>query len=179
MGARYFASAWLHPEEVTHAKQQESQERISKKLTILGSVLPRRFHSLISSLQADLHHLYSPVYPQVLTHGDLCEMNILVMPETGQISGIVDWADARWKDDENRGQLEEEFWRLFWDAVDVDRNGLKDQLERAVRVARDIGVLLRHGFSWDEGIYEGPVSATDTNSMRYFDALLLSTKQMT
>ena len=33
--------------------------------------------------------------PLVLTHGDHCEMNILVDPEDGNIMGIVDWAEAR------------------------------------------------------------------------------------
>ncbi|EFR03713.1 hypothetical protein MGYG_06710 [Nannizzia gypsea CBS 118893] len=196
--SRYFTSAWLHPEHVTQAKRQESQEHVSRKLSILSSVLPQRFHTLISSLQADLPQLYSPAYPQVLTYGDLCEMNILVMPETGRISGIVDWAEASilpfgtelwglenmlgsmgsqgWKHDENRGKLEEEFWRLFWGTIDVEeREGLKGRLGRTVRVARGIGILLRHGFTWDEGVHERPISAADTNSLRYLDAFLLST----
>jgi Ser/Thr protein kinase RdoA (MazF antagonist) len=32
--------------------------------------------------------------PWVLTHQDLSGMNILVDPDTGHITGVVDWADA-------------------------------------------------------------------------------------
>ncbi|KAI1979099.1 hypothetical protein LOZ53_000367 [Ophidiomyces ophidiicola] len=92
--SRYFASAWLHPQDVPQAKRKENQEQISKKPFVLNSALPPRYCTLISSLQADLHQLYSPIYPQVLTHGDLNARNTLVMPVTGQISGLVDWAEA-------------------------------------------------------------------------------------
>ncbi|KAI1912747.1 hypothetical protein LOZ61_003185 [Ophidiomyces ophidiicola] len=94
MVLQYFASAWLHPQDVPQAKRKENQEQISKKLFVLNSALPPRYCTLISSLQADLRQLYSPIYPQVLTHGDLNAMNTLVMPVTGQISGLVDWAEA-------------------------------------------------------------------------------------
>jgi len=33
-------------------------------------------------------------HPVVLTHGDLNEMNILVDPASGRITGVVDWAEA-------------------------------------------------------------------------------------
>ncbi|KAI1941940.1 hypothetical protein LOZ66_001421 [Ophidiomyces ophidiicola] len=195
--SRYFASAWLQPQYVPQAKRQENQEQISKKLYILNSALPPRYCTLISSLQADLHQLYSPIYPQVLTHGDLNAMNTFVMPVTGQISGLVDWAEASilsfgmglygleimlgnmdsqgWKYNENRRELEEEFWRLFWDAVDGEKVGPKRQLWSTIKVARELGILLWYGFAWDEGIHERPVSATDTISIRYIDTFLLST----
>lgn len=142
---------------------------ISNQLSALASDLPLRFRAVISSLKVGLDQLYSPVYPQVLTHGDLCQLTILLMPETGSISGIVDWAEASilpfgmvlygldsflgnmgsggWRYDESREILEEKFWRLFWNAADIEGVGLKDQLEETVRMARDIGVFLKYGFA--------------------------------
>ncbi|KAK8850934.1 Tudor domain-containing protein 15 [Apiospora arundinis] len=32
--------------------------------------------------------------PFVLTHGDISESNILVDPDDGRITGIIDWAEA-------------------------------------------------------------------------------------
>lgn len=34
------------------------------------------------------------LYPVVLAHGDLNEMNILVDPDIGGITGVVDWPGA-------------------------------------------------------------------------------------
>ncbi|SEG77797.1 Ser/Thr protein kinase RdoA involved in Cpx stress response, MazF antagonist [Nonomuraea solani] len=36
--------------------------------------------------------------PLVLVHGDIAPQNLLVAPETGRLSGIVDWGDAQWAD---------------------------------------------------------------------------------
>ncbi|MEV3986169.1 aminoglycoside phosphotransferase family protein [Nonomuraea sp. NPDC049758] len=36
--------------------------------------------------------------PSVLIHGDIAPQNLLVSPETAQLTGIVDWGDAEWAD---------------------------------------------------------------------------------
>ncbi|MGN9844330.1 phosphotransferase family protein [Nonomuraea sp. H19] len=36
--------------------------------------------------------------PLVLVHGDIAPQNLLVSPETAQLTGIVDWGDAHWAD---------------------------------------------------------------------------------
>ena len=36
--------------------------------------------------------------PRVLIHGDLAPQNLIVDPETGRFTGIVDWGDAEWAD---------------------------------------------------------------------------------
>ncbi|WEW59601.1 hypothetical protein PRK78_005075 [Emydomyces testavorans] len=196
--SRFFSLAWLHPQTVTPAELQEGRRTVSEKLTVLASALPPRFHTAISHAQKNLDQLYSPLYPQVLTHGDLCELNTLIMPDTGCISGLIDWAEASilpfgmalyglnnflggmssegWKYDENREKLEAEFWQHFWNTVDIEGIGLKTHLEKPVRTARDLGVLLRYGFVWENGLYERPASEMDTNTdnIRYLDALLLA-----
>jgi hygromycin-B 7''-O-kinase len=39
-----------------------------------------------------------PDPPQVLLHGDIAPQNLLISPDTAQLTGIVDWGDAQWAD---------------------------------------------------------------------------------
>lgn len=45
--------------------------------------------------RAELPLLFTSKNPLVLSHGDLCEMNIFVQPNTGHMTGIVDCDEAR------------------------------------------------------------------------------------
>ena len=46
-------------------------------------------------MRKDLPSLFSDALPFVLSHGDLNVMNLLINPETGNITGIADWAESR------------------------------------------------------------------------------------
>ena len=61
---------------------------------LLSKSLPERYHDTILRLAKSADGLFSS-YPLVLTHSDLCELNIIVDPETGHINGIIDWANAK------------------------------------------------------------------------------------
>ncbi len=56
----------------------------------LANTLPERFLPAVAEVQASLPALLDGRYPAVLTHGDLNEMNILVDPDSGKITGVVD-----------------------------------------------------------------------------------------
>ena len=60
----------------------------------LADTLPKRFLPAVAEIQATLPALLDGCYPVVLTHSDLNEMNILVNPESGEITGVVDWSDV-------------------------------------------------------------------------------------
>lgn len=60
----------------------------------LLDALPERFLPAITKVQAALPSLLDGCYPVVLTHGDLNKMNILIDPNNGEITGIVDWSSA-------------------------------------------------------------------------------------
>ena len=45
--------------------------------------------------RAELPLLFTSKNPSILSHGDLCEMNIFVEPDTGHMTGIVDHDEAR------------------------------------------------------------------------------------
>lgn len=48
--------------------------------------------STLSRLISCLPSLFSPDYPQVLTHGDFSVTNILLDEDSFEITGIVDWS---------------------------------------------------------------------------------------
>jgi len=124
------------------------------------------------------------VVPVVLTHGDLLPSNIMVDEETWAVNGYVDWAEAEWLPFgvgiyglehllsyvdgdagrplvvfyEQADQLRKHFWAVLERLVpDVSETTVRE----AVLVARDVGVLLWHGFAWDDGRIDRVVNAVD------------------
>lgn len=49
----------------------------------------------ICDVRQNLPLLFRSEYPFVLHHGDLLENNFHVEPESGHITGVVDWAEAQ------------------------------------------------------------------------------------
>jgi hypothetical protein len=100
----------------------------------------------------------------VVNHDDLLEMNIHVDEDTGRITGIVDWADAkvapfgtslggletlvgvqtasRWLFHAHHEMLRTRFWETFYDMV----GSLGCEDKRAIEVGRLLGLFRTHGF---------------------------------
>ncbi|KAK9847709.1 hypothetical protein MYU51_018331 [Penicillium brevicompactum] len=119
----------------TTGRRYQDLHEIDEKFNVLAQFLPPRFESRLVSIRRDLPSLFLGALPFVLCHGDLCEMNMLIDPTTGEITGIVDWAEARilpfgfslwgfenvlgymdskgWHYYDNRGELESLFWKIF------------------------------------------------------------------
>lgn len=174
-------------EEPHHS--DDSLVHLQDKLDILLRELPSRFTDVITKTREELPNLFIPTYPLVLTHGDLCEMNIMVNPEAGGITGIIDWAEAKvlpfgmslwgvqnmlgfmdssgWHYHENSSQLETLFWEVFHRNV----GAISSDDQQAIKIAERAGLLLRYGFTWEDGVLERPVSGEDS-SIRYLDAFL-------
>ncbi|KAI0965336.1 hypothetical protein F4678DRAFT_453133, partial [Xylaria arbuscula] len=115
-------------------------------------------------------------------------MNILIHPETGSITGIIDWAEARtlpfgfslwgfenvlgymdfkgWHYFDNRHELEIIFWKTFR----TEANNFSDDL-RLVQVARMAGLFCRYGLVLDGKGYKNGVDESDLSSFAYLDAL--------
>lgn len=126
----------------------------------------------------------------VLTHSDLNEMNILVDPCSGKITGVVDWPGAsiqpfgftlyalenalgsmgsngwRWFDDVDN--LRGAFWRAF-----REQTGLSEPQTRLVKLAAKAGILIRYGTAYDSG-FSGMIGVRDPDDedFRYLDALV-------
>lgn len=105
--------------------------------------------------------------PSVLTHSCLSEIDIFVDPETGSVTGIVDWAEARilpfgfggfenilghmsykgWHYYDNRAELE----GVFWETVLAETGGGPSEGElQLIRTERMAGLLCRYGFVWND-----------------------------
>ncbi|KAJ5614031.1 hypothetical protein N7528_007685 [Penicillium herquei] len=93
----YFARCWSSPQpvdcQVQNGVQEELHRRLTKvKSTHCESVLP---HATILELERSLPVLFQQTYPQVLTHNDLSQTNILVNEKTYEITGLIDWSLAK------------------------------------------------------------------------------------
>ncbi|KAL7806370.1 hypothetical protein V8C44DRAFT_200796 [Trichoderma aethiopicum] len=157
----------------------------------LAKALPSRFLPIITEIQTALPPLFDWSYPMVLTHGDLNEMNILVNPHTGEITGIVDWAEASiqpfgfalyalenclgsmgpdgWKWFDDADGLRNAFWQRFTEVA-----GLSETQRNLVELAGKAGILLRYGTAYDAG-FSGMLGVRDpmVDDFSYLDALLL------
>ncbi|KAH0845404.1 hypothetical protein FOPE_12545 [Fonsecaea pedrosoi] len=158
-----------------------------QKFDLLSQALPSRFTENLRRVRAELSLLFTSTHPLVLSHDELCEMNIFVDPNTGHVTGIIDWAetsilpfgislwafenilgymDSRgWHYYNNRDKLEDLFWQTFEEAV----GGISETDRQAIRVARMAGFFLRYGFVWEDGVREIPAKESDSD-LRYLDA---------
>ncbi len=113
----------------------------------LADVLPKRFLPAVIEVQATLPSLLDGCYPVVLTHADFNEMNILINPSSGEITGVVDWSSASiqpfgfalyalenalgimrndgWKWYGNADDLRVAFWRAFREQTGLPEPRLK------------------------------------------------------
>ncbi len=135
----------------------------------------------------ELQLLFAHTYPLVLTHDDLCEMNILVDPDSGHITGIIDQAKAKilpfgislWGFQNIIGYMDSQGWHyysnyyalksLFWQTFETVVGGVSEIERHTIRIARIAGFFLRYGFVQEDGVRERPVKELD-DSLRYLDA---------
>ncbi|KAK8182324.1 hypothetical protein BC567DRAFT_174988, partial [Phyllosticta citribraziliensis] len=144
------------------------------KLRQLSAHLPsRRLRSAARRTLAALPLLR--LLPLALNHGDVVPGNVMAATDGCGMAGLVDWAEAevgawgvplyglefllgfvgrgegaaawRWTYYSCAGELR----RLFWREIKRRIVELAPSLMQAIRVARDVGVLLWFGFAWEEG----------------------------
>ncbi|KAJ5459437.1 hypothetical protein N7530_011381 [Penicillium desertorum] len=169
--ARYFARCWATPQPMEHQTRVECQAEISHRLAVLkaspSAAVPI---SIISELETVLPLLFACEYPQVLMHGDFSKTNILVNPDTYEITGIVDWSLAAvqpfgieldclflmtgymglsgWHDYTCRPRLWEAFWTEFWAVSGIEDDGglRRENVRSTAEKAAKIGAILRYAF---------------------------------
>ena len=141
---------------------------IHPRLMSLCEDLPVRFRTSARHILANLHRIEA--LPWVLTHGDIVAANIMVNPSSGALTGLVDWAEAEilpfgvciYGLEEILGQLTpagfqyrpdaQELRVLFWAELESNIPALRrSHVQEAVKLARDLGVLLWHGIAFDDG----------------------------
>ncbi|KAJ9638271.1 hypothetical protein H2199_006958 [Coniosporium tulheliwenetii] len=129
--------------------------------------------------------------PVVLAHGDVVTSNIMVDAASGRLCGLVDWAEAEYLPfgmclyglEYLLGYLArspvkgfryytcaETLRQAFWEEVCecVPELRCSKGLRSAVELSRDVGVLLWHGFAWDDGAIERVVNAEDDDEELMF-----------
>ncbi|KAK3323210.1 hypothetical protein B0T19DRAFT_442706 [Cercophora scortea] len=191
--ARFFAQSWMGAQHVqtSHHDATASLSEFKHKIQLLSQSLPQRYAHGLAKVSQHLPSLFSGALPFVLTHGDLCEMNILIHPDTGNITGIVDWAEATilpfgfalwslenlfgfmdskgWHYFDNRRELEGLFWRTFM----LEARAVSDEQLRLIRLARMAGLFCRYGLIVDGKAMKGMVGPSDLSSIGYLDAFCL------
>jgi len=167
---------------------------IEQRLRWLESGLPTPARRVLARrCRTDLQNGGLDVLPVVLTHGDLLPSNIMVDSKTWKISGMVDWAEAEYLPfgmslycvDHLLGRLQgpnkfvwydsaTELRAVFWGALWKRIPRLDDQVvQKAVRLARDIGVLLWHGIAFDDGRIDRVVEVgQDDEELAYLSAFV-------
>ncbi|OCK81609.1 hypothetical protein K432DRAFT_381198 [Lepidopterella palustris CBS 459.81] len=112
--------------------------------------------------------------PVILNHGDIVPSNIMLDPSTGELIGLVDWAEAEWLPfgtclyglEHLLGWLDlgtsdarpqfvyydraEQLREVFWEELRIQIPEVMRWID-SVMLARDIGILLWFGYAWDEG----------------------------
>ena len=192
---RFFAASWKHSQKKPLNVVEAIHHDYQQKFDILSRALPFRFadrpwlwHVLHTrNVRAELSLIFKSTYPLVLSHDDLCEMNIFVNPNTGHITGIIDWSEARilpfgislWGFENILGYMDSQGWHyynnhrklenLFWQTFEEIVGGVSEADRQVIRVARMAGFFLRYGFVWEDGVREIPAKEPDS-VLRYLDA---------
>ncbi|KAK8137758.1 hypothetical protein PG984_001138 [Apiospora sp. TS-2023a] len=165
------------------------------RLEMVASTLPERFRRLTTRLLPALPSIDG--LPWTLSHGDFLPSNILVDRQTGETSGLLDWAEAEWLPfgvgmyglEELLGEVRsgqftyypeaDKLRSLFWSEIKSQIHELRGspcQL-RAVREAQLLGVLLWHAIAFDDGRLDRVVEeGTDDGEIQRLDAFLLNYK---
>ncbi|KAF1950266.1 hypothetical protein CC80DRAFT_456045 [Byssothecium circinans] len=94
--ASFFAQSWQKGKLASSrlANMSAISTECYARFEYLADAIPKRFLPAVTEIQAALPALLDGCYPVVLTHGDFNEVNILVDPDSGEITGVVDWPDA-------------------------------------------------------------------------------------
>lgn len=145
---------------------------------------------VVAHVRENMDGLFSGNYPIVLTHGDLSEMNMLVDPDGGALTGVVDWAEASllpfgfslyalvsvlgnmyltgWTYHENADQARRRFWDTFCSIIQPS-NAERQQME----VARLAGILFRYGTPVSSG-FPGMlgIRGEDDGSLTFLEAFI-------
>ncbi|KAI1114263.1 hypothetical protein F5Y14DRAFT_461770 [Nemania sp. NC0429] len=190
--ARFFAQSWNHSQQLPPDEAAALLAEFRDKFDLLHRSLPSRFTSNLDRVRKESPLLFSKALPLVLTHQDLCEMNILIDPETGRITGIIDWADARilpfgfslWGFENIIGYMNSEGWhyydnrhelqRIFWDTFRAEAKNLSDDDLCLIQVTRIAGLFCRYRFILDGQVCKGAVDESDVSSFCYLDAFCVA-----
>lgn len=138
--------------------------------------------------------LFGSDFRWALCHGDINEMNLLVDEKTRHLTGVVDWAEASaqpfglslwgletllgysdrdgWHYYSSSNALEGTFWTAFEDETNdiSEDNGISEDDKKIIDISRRVGMLLRYGFIWINGVETMITEQTGLNRLRRLQA---------
>jgi hypothetical protein len=191
--ARFQEKSWRH----ARSKQKVLEKgtvgsSLQWRLDLMESNIPPRFQSIVSLLQRQLRDIEA--LPWALSHGDFIPANILARPESGEMSGLLDWAEAEYLPfgvgmyglEELLGedidghfsyypeakQLRKLFWREL--LAIIPELARDTQMLRTVKAAQTLGILLWHAIAFDDGKLDRAVATgVDDGEIQRLDMFLL------
>ncbi|KAI3333811.1 hypothetical protein F4824DRAFT_470913 [Ustulina deusta] len=189
--ARIFAQALSNPQAVAPLTVVNTRQIYEHRLRQLTKSLPERYKSLLAYCTDGLSHMFGDQMPWTLTHGDLCDANLLVDRRNGELTGLVDWAEgsilpfglALWgletllgfMDDTTNCWVYYECWEhledLFWQTLKPCMSRLSPDQLKGVHIARMLGLLCRHGFKFTGA---GEISKDESWDLRLLDGQIFS-----
>jgi hypothetical protein len=170
--AYFQALAWRRarrPEDLIQQRRTVGSS-LALRLESMCSSLPMPFRPIAKSILAEISDIEA--LPWVFTHGDLLPANIMVTPDSGKLTGLLDWAEGEWLpfgigmygleellgEDNKSGDFVyyPEAGRLrksFWDELMLLIPELTTNHEFAtlVKDGQALGILLWHGIAFDDG----------------------------
>lgn len=188
--ATFLATSWHQHRFVKGLPSGLVGRSLKFRLELLGKNLPERFRPTVRHILKNLHHIEA--LPWVLTHGDIVAANIMVDPASCRLTGLVDWAEAEklpfgiclYGLEEILGETmvagfqyrtdAAELRAMFWTELKDKIPELKrSRVVETVELARDLGVLLWHGFAFDNGAINRVVEEDrDVEEIHRLDAIL-------
>jgi len=194
--ATLLSKGW-HQGNARHTALGIVGKSIASRLNSLSKDLPLRFQPTARNIVGNLSLIEA--LPWVLSHGDIVAGNVMVDPSSGRLLGLVDWAEAErlpfgitlYGLEEFLGEMTVTGFQYHQDASDLRKifwEQLMNQIPElhnsrvvgAVKLARDLGVLLWHGIAFDNGAIDRVVEeGKDVDEIYRLDAFLdISSSQL-
>jgi len=188
--ALFMSCSWRNRHGATDLPLARVGKSLAFRLKALCMNLPARFQPRAHYLLEHIHDVES--LPWVLTHGDIIAANIMVNSANGELQGLVDWAEAErlpfgicfygleeilgemsptgFRYCSNASELREIFWTELVKCIPELRD---DATLRAVKLSRDLGILLWYGIAFDNGNIDRVVQeGRDVEEIQKLDAFL-------
>ncbi|KAK7535690.1 hypothetical protein IWX49DRAFT_621381 [Phyllosticta citricarpa] len=195
--ALYFKSCWVAKIDRKHKLERDTRVvQTWDRMQLIRECETGLFVGKhINLVEENMAYVHDPIHGQTLMHGDLNLTNFLVNPTTFKISGLVDWASARYeqfgyelyivqmatgynvaleeggfKFYNNHKHLKRVFWDTFFRLLNIGSIAEARLFMEQLRPAWRLGLILREAFvhSADGQITDEVVLPLPENGVQLF-----------